>query len=39
MLETLALWTQSDMHAMQKGDSKKNKWQLAVVIKQPNAAN
>jgi len=39
MLDTLALWTQNDTHTMQKGEPKKNKWQLAVVIKQPNTAN
>lgn len=43
MPETLAFWTKtpgSDMHMVQKGDSKKNKrWLLAVVIKQQNAAS
>lgn len=43
MPETLAFWTKtpgSDMHMMQKGDSKENKQRLlAVVTKQQNAAS
>lgn len=42
MPQTLAFWTKtpgSDMHVMQNGDSKKNKWWLLAVLKQQNAAS